>query len=411
MNIDDRSVIERLSHPCLRDNTVVEVRIYKKVPEEEGGWIYVPPGLALGEGERHKAEIMIRNIGREIDFDDVGIRVTKHDNEALQGAITLFEDASFEVEADAVELVLGLLRAADSPAGMLGARKSAPVFLVSNRRIDEDDRQSLFTFQVRAMVVPRAHYEQSTSPQHDFERPIISVRDLNFGKVTTGETSEPRQLIAENIGEANLFVSRIVSPTNDAFSLELTEAPETELPEDPETELHVFHLAELKPGESAVLGNVTFAPAEEEEYLDTIKIHSNDPTCRSKEVQLSGKGAYWFRVFPDCLDFGDVDMRESEPGVNRYFTLENAHPSRVCTVKIMYTPSIGAGIAFTFSACTFRDPCTIRPGRTCEVSVTAEPNYGGREGEHVLEQPINVEGADRSFYVTLRANAVLLGPP
>jgi hypothetical protein len=409
MNIRDRSVIERLSHPCLQDNTEIEVRIYRQLFEEEGSWSYVPPGLELGEGDRYRAEIMIRNIGREIDFDDVAICVTIYEKEGLQGAIALYEDHTFETETDVVDLALGLLRSADGTAEIVESRKSAPIAFATNRRIDKEDRKKLFAYRVQATIVPRAHYEQSMSPQHDFPRPIISVQNIDFAKVNTGETSEPRRLTIENAGRANLFVGRIASPSSDAFSLDLAEAPEIDLPEDLEMELPEPHLAVVRPGESAVLGMVTFAPIEEEKYLDTIKIHSNDPTCRVNGVQLSGEGAHWFRAIPDYLNFGDVHILENEQGVDRYFTLKNEHPSRVCEASIgpELHPDTDAGITFSFSACTWGAPCTLRPKTSREVRVTALPKAGGREGEHVVELGIAVSGETRRFYVTLRANAVM----
>jgi len=385
MDVYDRSVLEKLSHLCLQDNTEIEVRIYKQLLEEDGEWAYMPPDSVLYGYAKHKAEIIIRNTGHEIDFDDVEIRVAKSEEENLWNAVVLFEDASFESETNAVDLAVGLLLSPDTEERMAESEKQVFAYFTAQRRIRAGERGKLFAHRVRATIMPKGHYQQSSSPQHDFERPIIAVPTIDFHKVTAGETSE-KLLRIGNTGAETLFVREITTPASDVFSLDLP-----------------IHQAKLEPGESRAFGTITFSPSEEETtYHDHIRITSNDPTCPVKEVLLEGSGAHWFRFDPESLDFGNLVVEE--PKV-RSITLSNAHPTSSCTVSIM-PPFLLEPLRASVSP----KACMLDAGDSDTVSVTVKAtleDIGQEEMEKEYESNIGLrvsaQSETRSFTVKVRA--------
>lgn len=397
MNIQYRSVLQKLSHPCLQDNTEIEVHIYRQIPE--GMWAYVPSGAAVRAQDRHKAVITVRNIGNGIDFDDVKIRVARSEEPSLHDIIVLFEDSSFGKEVDTVNLVMGALRSPNIQALPTEREKQAAVFFTVGRRVRAKERKNLFAYRVAARVVPKGHYHQSLSPQPDFARPVISVSGNYFGAVTVGKRPSSQFKIA-NRGDVDLIVDTItIEPqlqSDSAFDVTLSESlPST-----------------LKPGESKVFGSITFSPTKEEVFQRSVKISSNDPVSPVKNVLLKGTGAHWFRVSPKSIDFGTVDSFLHPQGVTREFTMKNTHSTEMCTARIepRLAPPEEDGVVFIFSRCSVKKPCVLEAGDSVKVKVTAKTRKG-RAGEHVQERRITLKGEASVFYITLKAYAELHLPP
>ena len=88
MIVLDRSALEVLLNHSVTDNIEMQVGVYAMKGEL---WEYVPPDTALQAGATYKAVLKLTNIGQEIDFGDVQLRVKKT-GETLP--VDLYQDLS-----------------------------------------------------------------------------------------------------------------------------------------------------------------------------------------------------------------------------------------------------------------------------------------------------------------------------
>lgn len=291
MKIYDRSALEKLYNACITDNINLEIGIYKSI---RNVWVYVPPDQHLSRNIDYKAVFKLSNIGIEIDFKDVQLRVKKSEDTL---PIELYKDMG----QDPVERVdftdIPWLRSPD------GGRRTPTeayrtVYFRPEGEITADERHELFRCGVFATVVPQGHH-WSWADQAEFAAPSLDIPNtLNFGDVSFTRTLT-KTLELGNIGEGDLTITEIVLGESSDFNIKNG----LSLP------------CTISPGQKVSL-NVEFAPSALSLKRVTLTIKSTDPVNPEAPIGLVGMGVHSFRALSPEFDFGEVLVkRTSIPGL------------------------------------------------------------------------------------------------
>lgn len=295
MEIYDRSVIEKLYHACIADNIDLEIGIYLRNGDF---WEYIPPVRPLYGNRDYKAVFKLSNIGGEIDFKDVQLRVKKMED-------TLPLRLYRELGQDPVERVdftdINVLKSPDTD-GRTPVEAYRIVYFRLQRQITADERHELFRCGVYATIIPRGHHWH-WADQEEFAALSLDVPSmLNFGDVSFARTVT-KTLKLDSAGEGDLTITEVVVGGGSDFGIpDGLSLPYT-----------------LPSGQTVPLG-VEFSPSDLGLKQDTLTIHLTDPANPIVTVSLIGRGVHSFSVKPQSINFSEVMVSQTEA---RHLRLQN----------------------------------------------------------------------------------------
>lgn len=283
MIVYDRSTLEKLYNACITDNINSEIGIYHKIG---ANWVYVPPDQPLSR-TFYRAVFKLSNIGIEIDFKDVQLRVKKSEDTL---PIRLYKD----IGQDPVERVdftdIPWLR---SPDGGMRTPTEAyrTVYFRPEGDITADERHELFRCGVYATVVPQGHHWY-WADQAEFAAPSLDIPNtLNFGDVSFTRTLT-KTLELGNIGEGDLTITEIILGESSDFNIKDGLSSPCPIP----------------PGQKVSL-NVEFAPSALGLKRVTLTIKSTDLVNPEASIGLVGMGVHSFRALSPEFNFGEVFVK------------------------------------------------------------------------------------------------------
>ncbi|MBW1714670.1 MAG: choice-of-anchor D domain-containing protein [Deltaproteobacteria bacterium] len=287
MRIYDRSALEKLYNACIADNISLDIGVYL---EKGDLWEYVPPGQFLYGHRNYKAVFKLSNIGREIDFKDLQLRLKKMEDTL---PIELYKELGQEpVEQVDFTDIPRIVSADDGGREPTEAYRS--VYFRPERQIEADERHKLFRIGVYATVVPRGHH-WPWAHQGEFSVPTLHAPgELKFGDVAFTQTLT-KTIELSNTGEGNLTITKIVVGENRDFDI----AGGVSLP------------YAIPAGQKLSL-SIEFSPSELGQKQGSLTVQSTDPANATSTVRLVGNGVHSFRAIPDSIGFGTVLVSKTE---------------------------------------------------------------------------------------------------
>jgi len=340
MEIYDRSVLEKLYNACITDNINLEIGIYKNIGNV---WEYVSPDQRLYRTVDYKALFELSNIGIEIDFKDVQLRVKKTEDTL---PIKLYK----ELGQEPVERVdfkdIGELRSSKSPIPGV-TEKYRTVYFRPDGDIKADERDKLFKVGVYATVVPQGHHWQ-WADQREFSVPTLDVpEELNFGDVSFTRTLT-KTIKLGNIGEGDLTITEIV----------LGESSDFDISDGLSLPYTISH------GRNVPL-SVAFSPSGVGRKRGTLTIQCTDPANPTVTISLVGEGVHSFRAIPDSINFDEVIVSKTE---TRRLRFQNDGQKDV-EVRDIH-------VRGTYFSCDVSQ-LTVRAGSAAYLDISFSPNING----------------------------------
>jgi hypothetical protein len=281
MIIKDRSVLEKLYNACIIDNINLEIGIYNRKTR----WEYMPPDQILDSGCIYMAVFKLSNIGIEIDFKDVQLRIKKIDS-------TLPIELYKEIGQESVEEInrdISWLKSINN-GNQSQTEAYRMVYFKPKRKIEPDERYKLFSVGIYSTIVPQGNNWQSAS-QEEFHSPILDVIDkLIFGEVPF-TISKTENIELRNKGKSDLTITNILLSNTKNFNIQKG-----------------FSLPYIIPSGELALLNIKFSPSELGLKNGILTIQSTDPANSEVTISLIGEGVYSFRAIPKKIDFDKVPV-------------------------------------------------------------------------------------------------------
>lgn len=347
MKIYDRSALEKLYNACITDNINLEIGIYKSI---RNVWVYVPPDQRLSINIDYRAVFKLSNIGIEIDFKDVQLRVKKSED-------TLPIELYKELGQEAVERV----DFTDIP-WLRSPEAYRTVYFRPEGEIRADERDKLFRCGVFATVVPQGHH-WSWADQAEFAAPALDIPNtLNFGDVSFTRTVT-KTLELGNIGEGDLTITEIVLGESSDFNIKNG----LSLP------------CTISPGQKVSL-KVEFAPSALGLKRVTLTIKSTDIANPEASIGLVGMGVHSFRALSPEIDFGEVFVKTTSiPG---QLELINDGREDVQVADIQIDVQIpGTHVSDECFSCRPSPPFSVRAQSSTRLDIVFSPTMiGSRTG-------------------------------
>ena len=367
MVVYDRSALEIIYNDCITDNINLEIGIYR---QNNDRWDYTPPDQALNKNHTYMAIFKLINIGVEIDFADVQLRIKKT---AHTLPVTFYK----ELGGDPCERIDFLdIPKLVSPDG--GNRKPSEIYRTIYfsplQKIEANERDKLFAVGIFATIVPQGHHWQGADQQH-FHTPILAMPDeLNFGIVPVN-SSATKQFEIINVGSGIYRVGSYSTYSNH--------------PEDFKIPANI--LFSIEPGATKAL-SIEFTPSEMGDFWYHLILNGNDPANPSVTAQFKGKGTYSFVASPETLNFGRVPVQQAKRMIVK---LRNYGTTDVVVSNLHLTGS--------YFSCNQATPFAIRANTAVNLEISFSPvRKGTRAGKltitsnysprRTIEINLNAEG-------------------
>lgn len=350
MIVYDRSTLEKLYNACITDNINLEIGIYEKKGDH---WEYIPPHQDLEIDRDYKAIFKLSNIGVEIDFKDVQLRVKKTE-ETL--ALKLYRELG---RASVERVDFKDIPELKSPDG--GRRKPTEVYRTVYFRpevsIKADERHKLFRPGVYATIVPQGHHWY-WAKQHEFSAPMLHIPEdtLSFGDVAVSRRTG-KKISLYNIGNTDLKITGVRFDSGNELRDSDNDFWFRQEPHLPVT---------LEPQIGVLLMTIIFEPSGLGNKHDGVTITCDDPANPTATVRLVGNGVHSFRAESETINFGEVPVSTT---ATRQLRLLNDGQEEVEVTDIQVSGSV-----FAHFSCEASLPLRVGAGSDVVLDIAFSPS-------------------------------------